>query len=99
MLKKYSRTYGKTAQNNIGIAFGCRLKKNDCFYVFARKEVSKMKKIPFSTLQKNSIVSFLLVQLFALLFVAIFLFAVTLGSESTIQKKLIVQKELRTQIK
>lgn len=58
-----------------------------------------MKKMPFSTGQKNSIVSFLLVQLFALLFVAIFLFVVTLGNESTIQKKMFVQKELRTQTK
>lgn len=58
-----------------------------------------MKKMPFSTGQKNSIVSFLLVQLFALLFVAIFLFAVTLGSDSTIQKKMLVQKELRSQSK
>lgn len=56
-----------------------------------------MKKIPFSTIQKDSIVSFLLVQLFALLFVAVLLYAVSLGSETTVQKKMFVQKEQRVQ--
>jgi hypothetical protein len=54
-----------------------------------------MKKIPFSTVQKDSIVSFLLVQLFALLFVAMLVYAVTLGSEVSVQKKMFVQKEHR----
>lgn len=56
-----------------------------------------MKKIPFSAGQKNSIVSFLLVQLFALLFVAVLIFAITKGSESTELKKMLVQKELQVQ--
>lgn len=58
-----------------------------------------MKKNEFSTVQKDSLVSFLLVQLFALLFIAIFLYAVSLGSEITSNKKVLVQKEQKAQIK
>lgn len=58
-----------------------------------------MKNNEFSKVQKDSLVSFWLVQLFALLFIAIFLYAVSLGSEITSHKKVIVQKEHKTQIK
>jgi|GEM_PF-3143730 len=54
-----------------------------------------MKMFNFSSNQKNSLVSFLLVQLFALLFVAVLMYAVTLGSESTSNKRTIVQKEMQ----
>jgi hypothetical protein len=73
-------------------------RSNSLFLLKQRKEVSTMKKIPFSSGQKNSIVSFLLVQLFALLFIAVLLFAVTKGGESIGHKKMLVQKEHRVQL-